>query len=149
MIPPTAHRIAENTPDEVNEQIRRRTKANVARFAEAHPAAINRRLKELDQEWDIERWLEAVLSTFTLIGLGLGVAVNRKWLLLPLVVQAFFLEHALQGWCPPVPVLRRFGVRTADEIDEERNAIKALRGDYRHVAGARDEVQRALLAAQR
>jgi hypothetical protein len=34
-----------------------------------------------------------------------------------------------QGWCPPLTVFRRLGVRTRREIDLERYAIKALRGD--------------------
>ena len=69
--------------------------------------------------------------TFTLIGIGLGLTLSKKWFALPLAVQSFFLQHALQGWCPPIPVLRRLGVRTTAEIDHERHALKALRGDYR------------------
>jgi hypothetical protein len=68
--------------------------------------------------------------TITLIGLALGVAKDRRFLIIPAVVQSFFLQHALQGWCPPLPVLRRLGVRTADEINVERYALKALRGDF-------------------
>jgi hypothetical protein len=34
-----------------------------------------------------------------------------------------------QGWCPPVPLFRPFGVRTRQEIDAERFALKPLRGD--------------------
>ncbi|HVT30818.1 MAG TPA: hypothetical protein VHE81_22625 [Lacipirellulaceae bacterium] len=98
------------------------------------PAAIDRRLAELDAEWDIERCLETMAPSFSLAGLTLGITVNRKWLLLPIVVQAFFLQHALQGWCPPVPVLRRLGFRTADEINGERFALKALRGDFDSLA---------------
>jgi hypothetical protein len=33
-------------------------------------------------------------------------------------------------------VLRRLGVRTAGEINEERYALKALRGDFRYTPGA-------------
>jgi hypothetical protein len=44
--------------------------------------------------------------------------------------MGFLLQHAVQGWCPPLPLLRRLGVRTADEINEERYALKALRGDF-------------------
>ena len=42
---------------------------------------------------------------------------------------------------PPVPILRRLGVRTAREIDIERYALKALRGDFGPLgpgAGERD-----------
>jgi hypothetical protein len=68
--------------------------------------------------------------SITLLGIGLGLTHHRNWFALPILVQSFFLQHALQGWCPPVPLLRRLGVRTASEIDHERNALKALRGDY-------------------
>ncbi len=37
---------------------------------------------------------------------------------------------AVQEWCPPVPVFRRLGVRTCQEIDEEKYALKILRGDF-------------------
>jgi hypothetical protein len=48
--------------------------------------------------------------------------------------MAFLLQHALQGWCPPVPFFRSRGVRTAREIDQERYALKALRGDFAKVS---------------
>ena len=152
MLPTTAGRVPENTANRVNEEIRRQTAENVARYSGADRATIDRRLKELDAEWDTERCLETMASTFTLIGLGLGLTVSRKWLALPVVVQSFFLQHALQGWCPPLPVLRRLGVRTATEINQERNALKALRGDYRNASpdgGLRANVHPALQAAAR
>lgn len=51
--------------------------------------------------------------------------------MLPAAVSAFLLQHALQGWCPPVPFFRKRGVRTPAEIAAERNALKLLRGDFR------------------
>lgn len=33
-----------------------------------------------------------------------------------------------------MPVLRRLGVRTREEIDREKYALKALRGDFAEVA---------------
>jgi len=121
---------------------------NVARYSAAGPEAIDRRLAELDQEWDIERCLETMAPSLTLLGITLGLTVNRKWFALPLFVQTFFLQHALQGWCPPIPVLRRLGVRTQNEIDEEKYALKSLRGDFRHVSG-QGSVRQALAAAGR
>ncbi|MEZ0263790.1 MAG: hypothetical protein ACAI43_03605 [Phycisphaerae bacterium] len=101
----------------------------LAYFA-AHPDQIDRRLRELDAEWDVERALETGSSTLTLTGLVLGTVASRKWLLLSLAVQGFFMQHALQGWCPPLPVLRRLGFRTQYEIERERYALKAIRGDF-------------------
>jgi hypothetical protein len=146
MLPATADRVPANTAKHVNACISRKTEENVRRTAAGGPKAVERRLRELDREWDIERCVETMAPSFTLLGLGLGLTVSRKWLALPIVVQAFFLQHALQGWCPPVPLLRRLGIRTASEIDHERNALKALRGDYDVPTG---EPTEALSAATR
>jgi len=150
----TSERVREHTACEINNQIRHQMEANVACYESASPAVIDRRLHELDEEWDIERCLETMAPTITLIGLCLGLTVNRKWLALPIVVQSFFLQHALQGWCPPIPLLRRLGVRTMEEIQEERFTLKALRGDFRQVdelpgAAGRDRARLALAAARR
>ena len=147
MLPDTADRVSENTAESVNECIRRQTEENVARVAARGPDAITRRLRELDEEWDVERYVETLAPSLTLAGLTLGLTVSRKFFLVPFVVQGFFLQHALQGWCPPVPVLRRMGVRTQHEIEEERTALKALRGDFRHVTGS-ESVGQALAAAE-
>lgn len=133
MLATTANRVTSNTAENINAEIHRRTEENVARYSAAGSAAVDRRLAELDEEWDIERYLETMAPSFTLLGMTLGLTVNRKWFVLPFVVQAFFLQHALQGWCPPVPLLRRLGVRTLDEIHEERYALKALRGDFEDI----------------
>jgi hypothetical protein len=130
MLPDTKERVSQNTADEINQRIRQQTERNVLRYTAAGPRAIDRRLAELDKEWDIERYVETMAPTLSLLGLTLGLTKDRKWLALPVVVQAFFLQHALQGWCPPIPLLRRLGVRTIDEINEERYALKALRGDF-------------------
>ena len=129
MLPSTTDRVARNTADHVNEDIARRTHESIHRVAAQGPDAIRGRLRELDHEWDVERCLETLAPSFSLIGLALAVSVNRKWLLLPLVVQAFFLQHALQGWCPPLTVLRRMGVRTMREIEAERCALQGLLGE--------------------
>ncbi|HEX8886849.1 MAG TPA: hypothetical protein VF797_20360, partial [Noviherbaspirillum sp.] len=81
--------------------------------------------EQLDKEWDVERMLEANGSTLALTGLVLGATVNKKWLILPGIVLPFLLQHALQGWCPPLPVLRRLGIRTRSEIDREKYALLA------------------------
>jgi hypothetical protein len=117
------------TSTDVNEHIRQQTQRSVMYYAE-HPEQIEARLEELDREWDIERTLEVNMSSIALTGLVLAATVNRKWLLLPATVLGFFMQHALQGWCPPLPALRRLGVRTTKEIAAERNALKIIRGDY-------------------
>jgi len=130
MLPTTVDRVPNQTCTAVNEGIRRQTEENISRLKQAGPLAVARRLEELDAEWDVERAIEANAATASIFGLALGVTVNRRWLALPAIVGAFLLQHAVQGWCPPLPVLRRLGFRTASEIDYERYALKALRGDF-------------------
>lgn len=146
----TAMRVPDHTAEHVNEWIRHQTEESVARYAGAGREAIDRRLEELDREWDIERTLEANAATIALVGLGLGAFVDRRFYLLPAAVAGFLLQHAVQGWCPPLPVFRRMGVRTQTEIDEERAALKALRGDFRDVGGSnpRERADDALAAAR-
>lgn len=134
-LPATANRISRNTAGAVNRRIAERTERNVAILA-AHPERIDRRLRELDEEWDTERVLEANAATLALGGTVLGILEDRRFLALPVVVTAFLLQHALQGWCPPLPVIRRLGVRTAEEINRERMALKALRGDFAAIGQA-------------
>jgi hypothetical protein len=133
MLPGSRERVPEHTEEKVNEWIRRRTEDNIKLYASAGKEFIDRRLGELDREWNIERTLEANASALALTGLVLGAAVSRKWLLLPAIVAGFLFQHALQGWCPPVPVLRRLGFRTPYEIDYERYALKAIRGDFKEI----------------
>jgi hypothetical protein len=116
----------------------------------AKPGEIDGRLRELDREWDMERLLETNASSLALLGVILGAGVNRKFFLMTALVMGFLLMHALQGWCPPVPLFRRLGVRTQSEIEIERHALKALRGDYGRLAEGEGELPaRALAAARR
>lgn len=125
----TAHRAEKHTPESINQRIHRQTEQRLRRLAE-NPKAMRVRLSELDREWDIERCLETGSATLTLTGLLLGTTINKRWLLLSLGVQGFLMQHALQGWCPPLPVFRALGVRTQHEIEAERHAIKSMLGEY-------------------
>ena len=129
MLPTTRDRVSANTADHINRRIEEETERRV-RALEDHPEGIGQRLRELDEEWDIERTLEANAATLALSGVLLGAFADRRFLILPAVVTGFLLQHALQGWCPPVPFFRRRGVRTAAEIERERVALKTLRGDF-------------------
>jgi len=126
VLPSTVERVPLHTAPEINERIRRKTDETVLRMRSAGPERIRARLGELDREWDIERAIEVNAATVGLIGLGLSIGVDRRFLVLPVAVFSFLLQHAVQGWCPPVPVLRRLGFRTASEIERERDALRAL-----------------------
>jgi len=150
MVPATEMRVEVNREEEINRRIRRELEARVHYYAQ-RPEEIDARLDELDHEWDIERLLEANAGALALLGLTLG-SIHRKWALLSALVGAFLLQYGIQGWCPPVPVFRRLGIRTAGEICHERYALKALRGDFDSVnrdgeQSAEERGRRAIEAA--
>jgi len=117
-------RVRSSTASLVNEEIDHQTDINIHRYKGKSRAEILERIQMLDQEWDIDRVLEVNASTLALTGLILGLTKNRKWLFLPGIVLPFLLQHGLQGWCPPLPLLRRLGIRTRGEIDREKYALK-------------------------
>jgi hypothetical protein len=142
VLPSTARRVEMNTDPVINHRIRRRTEEGIHYYAN-HPEQIEQRLARLEREWDIERVLETNAAALALTGTVLGLARDRRYLAMPALAAAFLLQHALQGWCPPVPLLRRLGLRTAAEIAGERAALKALRGDFAAVEKMPNAAERA------
>jgi hypothetical protein len=130
-IPQRETRVEASTDEQINQRIRRDLEARLCYYAQ-RPEEIDGRLDELDHEWDIGRLLETSAGTFSVLGLTLG-SVRRKWFLLSGLVGAFLLQYAVQGWCPPVGLFRRLGIRTMDEINHERIALEALRGDFDNI----------------
>ncbi|PUA28939.1 MAG: hypothetical protein B0W54_11095 [Cellvibrio sp. 79] len=124
-LPDTTHRVALHTSDKVNIQIAEATQRSIA-YYRSHPAEIPARLKKLDREWDIERILETNAATLIIISSILGFTMSILFFVVPLLVGAFLLQHALQGWCPPLPVMRRIGFRTSTEIEIERKALEKI-----------------------
>jgi hypothetical protein len=134
-LPPATPRVAHRTPQAIGRRIARDIDASI-RWHALHPGEIGRRLEELDREWDVERVITANAATLALGGVLLGAFIDRRWLVLPAAVTALLLQQTIQGSCPPVPVLRRLGVRMAAEIDRERAALQVL---HRNLAAARPE----------
>ncbi|MES2825926.1 MAG: hypothetical protein V4732_20155 [Pseudomonadota bacterium] len=124
-LPNTNQRVAENTSASINMKIQQDIAKSVS-FYQANPQLILARLRELSEEWDIERVLETNASSLIVASSALGFFANRKFFAVPFIVGAFLLQHALQGWCPPLPILRQLGYRTTSEIQQERNALENL-----------------------
>ena len=110
-------------PDAATGLIRARSEEMIRCCAAGGPAAIRQRLDQLDREWDVDRILAAAASGAVLGGLLLGSISSRKWYLLPALAGGFLLQHALQGACPPLSLLRQLGVRYRAEIDQERREL--------------------------
>lgn len=118
--------VRKNTPDQLNYKIDQEIQDNIRYYSSLDKSAIKTRLQDLDKEWDIERLLELNASVLAFTGVVLGAAVNRKWLILSAVVTAFLAQHSIQGWCPPIPLFRKFGIRTQIEIEKEYNALQDI-----------------------
>lgn len=133
-------RVQAHTAEHVNQQIHEDARKRVFAASGENEAQLSERIRKLEEEWDIERWLEMNASALALTGTVLGLIWSRKFFAIPCLVLPFLFQHAVHGWCPPIPLLRRRGVRTQQEIDEEKFAIKALRGDFAQsgtITGAR------------
>lgn len=123
-------RVRCSTSDEANRNIDAIILSNLKKYEGKSHSEISKRIKELEKEWSIERWLEMNASILAFIGVILGFVLNIYWLILPGFVLLFLALHAIQGWCPPIPIMRRLNVRTRKEIDWEKFALKMHRGDF-------------------
>lgn len=121
------------------EKKKRKIEESIRHFALQPEHLLSRRIEELDRKWDIERVLEVNASILGLSGLLLSLKVDKRFLLLTGGALGFLLQHSLMGWCPPVFVLRRLGFRTRQELDREKFALKALRGDFQSISPNRSK----------
>jgi hypothetical protein len=131
-------RVRENTSDEDNQKIDFKVEKIIGDYRHLSIDDITCRISELKKEWDVEKTLEVNASTLALTGLILGTFGSRRWYLLSMIVTSFLLQHGIQGWCPPLPLFRKLGIRTRQEIDEELYAMKILRGDFDTVTSSSD-----------
>jgi hypothetical protein len=116
-------RIRNNTPFGMNEKIDRKTEDNIYRYSRSSTPEIQERLYKLDKEWDVERSLQLTSAISILAGVLLSAKVSKKWLWLSGLSAAFLAQHTIQGWCPTLPLLRYFGIRTKEEINREKTAL--------------------------
>jgi hypothetical protein len=133
---PRGDRVRESTDDDRLAELDDAARRRIAALRASAPAQLTERIEALERESDVERMLEVNASILSLTGLGLGIFVDRRFLILPAVVVGFLLQHGVSGWCPPLPVMRRFGARSRQEIDAEKYVLKAMRGDFDGLSAA-------------
>lgn len=146
ILPPTAQRIFLHTCPDTNTCIRNRTLENLTMYRESCGDILSGRVEQLNYEWDTERVIEAKTAAVVLLSSVLGLKCHRAWFLLTAVSGGFLLQHALQGWSPAMPLIRKFGVRTAEEIYNEKTALKMQRGDFAEEA---EDASQLLNAAEK
>lgn len=132
----SGERVRSSSSGSRNQQIDQEIVSNLARYKNQGAAATEARIKELDKKWDIERTLEINAGILGLAGAILALTVDKKWAILPAVVTTFLIQHAVQGWCPPLPLFRMMGIKSRPELDREKYALKAMRNDFKNVHDA-------------
>jgi len=105
----------------------------LACLADAGPQAISDRLNQLEREWSAGRMTKAVLGVLIVAGLGLTAFVSPWWLILPAIGGFFLLQYLFgrSSWLGAT--FREMGFRSGSDIDQERFALRALRGDFKHL----------------
>jgi hypothetical protein len=119
---------AGNGPDSLEQRL--------ARLADAGPQAITDRLNEIENEWSAGRMTKVTLGVVILIGLALAATVSVWWLILPSVGALFLLQYLLTRTSWLGAAFHELGLRTGTQIAQEKFALKALRGDFRHLPTA-------------
>src|SRR5688500_5083158 len=107
-----ADRVRAHTDPQQTQRIDQQTQQCLEEQAATGRNAISRHIDALDREWNVERYLQINAGMVSLSGVVLGALVSPRFLVLPAAVFGFFLQHATQGWCPPLPVFRKMRVRT-------------------------------------
>lgn len=133
---PATDRVRANTWVPVNDRLDSEAQLRMRQAAAASTDEVTRRIGQLDYEWDFDRTVETEAAVMGLLGLALGIAVDKRFLVLPAFVSSMLVLHATHGWYPLLPLFRRIGVRTRDEIDRELYGLKSLRGDFRAIPPA-------------
>lgn len=105
----------------------------LACLADAGPQAITDRLNELESEWSAGRIAKATIGVTIITGLLLTMVAGQWWLILPAFGGAFLIQYLFSRVSWLGAMYRELGYRSSSEIDQERFALKALRGDFRQL----------------
>ncbi|AWM38742.1 hypothetical protein GobsT_30650 [Gemmata obscuriglobus] len=119
----------------------------LACLADAGPQAITDRIAQLDREWSAGRATKALIGLMIVTGFALTALLNPWWLILPAVGGVFLLQYLFgrSSWLGAT--FREMGFRSGQDIDQERFALRALRGDFKnlptvHEIESKDDISR-------
>jgi hypothetical protein len=139
-------KVRRHTPARLNQRIDQAMMKRVVEYSRKSHEEINARIRELDQEWDLERIVETGAGTVALTGVLMSGLKSRKWLLISAATLGILLQHSITRRSLPINALRALGIRTRREIDSEKYALRILRGDFDNLKGVSEESHRAVEA---
>jgi len=105
----------------------------LACLADAGPHAITERLEELELEWSAGRMTKVTTGLLIVGGFALASLLSPMWLVLPAVAGLLLLQYTFSRVSLLGAMFHRIGFRSGGDIDQEKFALKALRGDFRHL----------------
>ncbi|HEY3788868.1 MAG TPA: hypothetical protein VGL71_08440 [Urbifossiella sp.] len=105
----------------------------LACLADAGPQAIDERLEQIGTEWSAGRMTKAVIGVAVIVGLILTVLVTPWCVFLPLLGGVFLLQYLFGRTSWLGEAFQKAGFRSGSDIDQEKFALKALRGDFRNL----------------
>lgn len=129
-------RIRSVTNPRINARIDKKIEENIRKYAYQGEYEISQRIKELEEEWDIERVLQLNSASLATAGIFLSFK-NKNWLFFSGTILSFMILQAINGYSPLIPLLRTAGIRTKQEIECEIFAMKFLKGDFNYIASER------------
>ncbi len=100
--------------------------------AEGH-GAIDARLEQLEAEWTAGRMVKATLGVVILAGFTLATLHDPYWLILPGIAGVLLLQYVFFRGGVLAQLFGCMGYRGGKEIDDERFALRTLRGDFRNL----------------
>lgn len=105
----------------------------LACLADAGPQAISDRIAQLDREWSAGRMTKATIGVMLVAGLALTALANPWWLILPAAGGLFLLQYLFSRTSWLGATFREMGFRSGADIDQEKFALRALRGDFKNL----------------
>lgn len=78
LFPPTTTKVKLNTDDRINIEIERKTTHNINNYYGKSEEEIDKRIKELNYEWDTERVLELNFASIVLVSSLFVLSGNKK-----------------------------------------------------------------------
>jgi hypothetical protein len=120
----------------------------LACLADAGQQAIAERLEAIEREWSAGRMTKATIGVVVIVGLALTALLrNPWWLILPTLGGFLLLQYLFDRSSWLGAMFGKMGYRSGAEIDQEKFALKAIRGDFRdlptiHEIENKDDIMR-------
>ena len=124
-VPTTSDFLPEHAFPAHDERVQRQMKLRISYYMR-HPELICIRLRQLDREWNIERFMEKKTAVLAAVDTPTRTMRSKRWFTLAAPVTNL-LQYTVQRWRLPIQTLRNLGYRTRDQIEQERQELLTLR----------------------